>query len=87
MKKINLEYDIPKLRGIITAVLVVMAIIMIVFHWTEAYFVYVILLGIVAILDAVREKMERHRVYAIMEVCLAVFCFVMAVYSFFKYNM
>ena len=87
MKKFNWEYDIPKLRGIFTAVLVIMGIIMISFHWTEAYFVFVILLGLISVLDAIREKMEKHRFKAIIGWCCAVLCFVMAVYSFVKYNM
>lgn len=87
MKKFNPEYDVPKLRGILTAVLVVMAIIMIVFHWTEAHFVFVILFGVISLLDAIREKIEHRRFNAVVCLCGAVFSFVFAVYSFLKYNM
>lgn len=87
MKKFNPEYDIPKLRGILTAVLVIMAIIIIAFHWTEAYFVFVVLLGVISLLDTIREKMENHRFNAIVGLCASVFFFVFAVYSFLKYNM
>ena len=86
MKKINWEYDIPKLRGILTAVIIVMGIIMIAFHWTEVDFVFVILLGVITILDTIRERMEKHRFNEIIGWCCAVFFFAMAVYSFVKYN-
>ena len=86
MKKFNWESAIPKLRVILMVITVVMAISMIVLHWTAAYFVFMILCGLIFLLDAVREKMKHQHKNATIHVCCAVVAFIAAVYGYFRYN-
>ena len=84
--KINWEYDVPKLRGILTAIIVVLGILMIIFEWKTADFVFKILLGITCVVDAALSWMEKHRISAILFVCMALLFFGFAVKSYFVYN-
>ncbi len=59
MKEINWEYDIPKLRNILTVIVIIFGILMIVFHWTTADFVFNIILGLIFVL-AVRSFMKYN---------------------------
>ena len=87
MKKINWEYDIPKLRNIITVVIIIFGILMIAFHWTTADFIFKIMIGLTCALDAVLAWMEKKRITAGFWGVLAICWFFMAVNSFFRYNM
>jgi len=84
--KMNWEYDVPKLRTVLTAVIVVLGIVMIAFEWTKADFIFKILLGITWLLDAALSWMQKHRISAALLACLALLFFGFAVKSYFLYN-
>lgn len=86
MKNFNWEYDIPKLRNILTVIVIVLGVAMIAFHWTAAEFAFRILFGLTIGLSAVQAWLEKHRVSAVLDVCLTVIWFVLAGFSYFKYN-
>ena len=86
MKKINWEYDIPKLRNTLTVIAIILGILMIAFHWTTADFVFKILLGLICALDAIPAWTEKKRIRAGFWIVLAFCCFGLAVRSYSRYN-
>jgi len=53
MHKINWEYTIPKLRNTLIAIIIILGITMIAFHWTTTDFVFRIMLGLVCVCLAI----------------------------------
>ncbi len=86
MHKINWEYTIPKLRNTLTAIIIILGILMIAFHWTTTDFVFRIMLGLVCVLDAIPAWMEKKRISAVCWFGVALCWFGLAVRSYFKYN-
>ena len=86
MHKINWEYDIPKLRNMLTVIVIILGILMIAFHWTTADFLFRIMLGLICALDAVMAWMEKKCISAGFWVFFAICWFGLAVRSYFRYN-
>lgn len=86
MKKINWEYDIPRVRNSLSLIVIIFGILMLVFHWTTADFAFKTMLGLICALDAIPAWMEKKRISAGFWIFLAICWFGMAVRSYFRYN-
>lgn len=87
MKKINWEYDIPKLRKIFIAITVIMWILVHAFQRLTVEFLVEIMIGLVCVSAAVPDWMHKKRGSAIFWFILTIGWFLLAVRSYLRYNM
>lgn len=87
MKKINWEYDIPKLRKIFIAITVIVWILVHALQWTAVNFVSEVMIGLVCVSAAVPMWIEKKRGSAIFWFVMTIGWFLLAIRSYFRYNM